>query len=68
MPASEKMSLTVMLQRSSARFLAWAEQVEVGEDDGDHGMARECSNHRREEMAGELGFRPEKKLEGKRRN
>jgi hypothetical protein len=42
------------LQRSSARFLAWAEQVEVGEDDGDHGMAREFLHQRRDELAGSV--------------
>jgi hypothetical protein len=36
-----------------ARFLAQVEQVEVGEDDGDHCLAREGSNHWREEMAGD---------------
>jgi hypothetical protein len=40
------------LQRSSDRFLARAEQVEVGEDDGVHGVARECLHRRRDELAG----------------
>jgi hypothetical protein len=42
------------LQRSSARFLAWAEQVEAGEDDGDHDMARERLHRRRDELAGSV--------------
>jgi hypothetical protein len=56
--------LTAMLQAAPTQFLALAEQVEGEEDDGVHDLARECSNHRREEMAGELGFRPEKKIGG----
>jgi hypothetical protein len=56
------LSLTVTLQDAPARFLVLAEQVEGEEDDGVHGLARECSNRRREEMTGELGFRSEEKI------
>jgi hypothetical protein len=60
--------LVKTLQRSSARFLAWAEQVEVREDDGDHDLARGFSRWWREEMAVELGFQFFQKLEEERRN
>jgi hypothetical protein len=44
---SEKMSSTGTLQDAPARFLAWAEQEEGGDDDGGHGGARGCPNRRR---------------------
>jgi hypothetical protein len=51
------LSLTAMLQDAPTRFLALSEQVEGEEDDGVHGLARECSYRRRDEPADELGFR-----------
>jgi hypothetical protein len=46
MSASEKMSLTATLHDTLVRFVALAERVEVGEDDGGHGSAWGGSNRR----------------------
>jgi hypothetical protein len=53
----------VTLQDALGRFLALAEQVEGEEDDGIHGVARECLHRRRDDLADGLGFRSEKKIE-----
>jgi hypothetical protein len=56
-PALGKMRLTAKLRLAPTRFLLQVEQVEDGGDDGGHGEVRGCSERRRLEMAGRLGFR-----------
>jgi hypothetical protein len=56
-----------VLQKVMARFVAWVEQEEGGDDGGDHAVAWEGSSHRRKEMAGVARVSVWEKLEQRRR-